>query len=147
MWYSFAWHFIKRQQVSLVFPGLCKLMEAEQSVSQLSEQLVVKEQELAVASTRADEVLQEVTAKAHAAEKVRSSVYLKLSSFCIAMLGPLFSVAFYSKVILWLLLAFLLAFSLFIFIFLSYFIPLWLYFRFSFLISLTSLSVCGSMCR
>lgn len=101
-------------------------MEAEQSVSQLSEQLVVKEQELAVASTRADEVLQEVTEKAHAAEKVRSSVYLKLSSFYIAMLGPSFSVAFYSKVILWILLAFLLAFSIFIFIFLSYFIPLWL---------------------
>uniref|UniRef100_A0A3P8WNT4 AAA+ ATPase domain-containing protein n=1 Tax=Cynoglossus semilaevis TaxID=244447 RepID=A0A3P8WNT4_CYNSE len=54
--------------------GLCKLMEAEQSVSQLSEQLVVKEQELAVASTRADEVLQEVTAKAHAAEKVKQQV-------------------------------------------------------------------------
>lgn len=45
-------------------------MEAEQSVSQLSEELVVKEQELAVASHRADEVLQEVTAKAQAAEKV-----------------------------------------------------------------------------
>lgn len=55
-----------------MFPaGLCKLMEAEQSVSQLSEQLVVKEQELAVASQRANEVLQEVTAKAQAAEQVR----------------------------------------------------------------------------
>lgn len=45
-------------------------MEAEQSVSQLSEELVAKEQELAVASHRADKVLQEVTAKAQAAEKV-----------------------------------------------------------------------------
>ncbi|KAM6971581.1 LOW QUALITY PROTEIN: dynein axonemal heavy chain 8-like [Tautogolabrus adspersus] len=54
--------------------GLCKLMEAEQSVSQLSEELVVKEQELAVASRRADEVLQEVTAKAQAAEKVKQQV-------------------------------------------------------------------------
>ncbi|XP_056290618.1 LOW QUALITY PROTEIN: dynein axonemal heavy chain 5-like [Pseudoliparis swirei] len=54
--------------------GLCKLMEAEQSVSQLSEELVLKEQELAVASRRADDVLQEVTAKAQAAEKVQQQV-------------------------------------------------------------------------
>ncbi|KAK2859784.1 hypothetical protein Q5P01_004404 [Channa striata] len=54
--------------------GLSKLMEAEQSVSQLSEELVVKEQELAVASKKADEVLQEVTAKAQAAEKVKQQV-------------------------------------------------------------------------
>uniref|UniRef100_A0A668VKE0 Dynein, axonemal, heavy chain 5 n=1 Tax=Oreochromis aureus TaxID=47969 RepID=A0A668VKE0_OREAU len=46
--------------------GLCKLMEAEQSVSQLSEELLVKEKELAVTSQRADQVLQEVTAKAQA---------------------------------------------------------------------------------
>ncbi|XP_068603948.1 LOW QUALITY PROTEIN: dynein axonemal heavy chain 5 [Brachionichthys hirsutus] len=54
--------------------GLCKLMEAEQSVSRLSEELVLKEQELAVASQRAEEVLQEVTAKAQAAEQVKQQV-------------------------------------------------------------------------
>ncbi|XP_045900393.1 dynein axonemal heavy chain 5 [Micropterus dolomieu] len=54
--------------------GLSKLMEAEQSVSQLSEELVAKEQELDVASQRADKVLQEVTAKAQAAEKVKQQV-------------------------------------------------------------------------
>ncbi|XP_076014466.1 dynein axonemal heavy chain 5 [Genypterus blacodes] len=54
--------------------GLSKLMEAEVSVSQLSEQLVVKEQELAVASQRADVVLLEVTAKARAAEQVKQQV-------------------------------------------------------------------------
>ncbi|XP_059182778.1 dynein axonemal heavy chain 5 [Centropristis striata] len=54
--------------------GLCKLMEAEQSVSQLSDELLVKEQELAVASQRAEEVLREVTAKAQAAEKVKQQV-------------------------------------------------------------------------
>ncbi|XP_028289911.1 dynein heavy chain 5, axonemal [Gouania willdenowi] len=54
--------------------GLSKLMEAEQSVSQLADHLVLKEKELDVASQKADEVLQEVTSKAQAAEKVKQQV-------------------------------------------------------------------------
>ncbi|KAM4028219.1 dynein axonemal heavy chain 5-like [Anomaloglossus baeobatrachus] len=54
--------------------GLAKLMEAEVSVNQLSKELAVKEKDLAVASKKADEVLQEVTLKAHAAEKVKMQV-------------------------------------------------------------------------
>ncbi|KAM6900105.1 dynein axonemal heavy chain 5 [Xenentodon cancila] len=54
--------------------GLAKLMEAEESVSELSEELVVKEQELAVATEKAEKVLQEVTAKAEAAQKVKQQV-------------------------------------------------------------------------
>uniref|UniRef100_A0A8D3AF65 Dynein heavy chain 5 axonemal n=1 Tax=Scophthalmus maximus TaxID=52904 RepID=A0A8D3AF65_SCOMX len=54
--------------------GLCKLMEAEQSVSQLSQELVVKEQELAVASEKAEEVLKVVMAKATALGAVKHQV-------------------------------------------------------------------------
>ncbi|XP_063254262.1 dynein axonemal heavy chain 5-like isoform X4 [Prinia subflava] len=54
--------------------GLAKLMEAEVSVNQLSKELVMKEKDLAVASKKADEVLLEVTMKAHAAEKVKMQV-------------------------------------------------------------------------
>ncbi|CAI9729037.1 dynein heavy chain 5, axonemal-like [Octopus vulgaris] len=54
--------------------GLQKLLEATESVNELSKQLAVKEKELEVASKKSDEVLAEVTTKAQAAENVKAQV-------------------------------------------------------------------------
>ena len=54
--------------------GLNKLVEASESVAQLSKELAVKEKELAVASAETEKVLAEVTESAQAAEKVKAQV-------------------------------------------------------------------------
>ncbi|XP_013776527.1 dynein heavy chain 5, axonemal-like [Limulus polyphemus] len=54
--------------------GLAKLEEASSSVENLKQELAVMEQDLAVASDKAEKVLSEVTIRAQAAEKVKNSV-------------------------------------------------------------------------
>ncbi len=66
---------LKKTNDKLDFPtGLKKLVEATESVNELSRQLAIKEQELEVASKKADEVLTEVTQSAQAAEVVKTQV-------------------------------------------------------------------------
>ena len=54
--------------------GLDKLVQAGESVAQLRLELEEKEKELALANERAEQVLREVTSRAHAAEKVKNQV-------------------------------------------------------------------------
>ncbi|NXV72009.1 DYH8 protein, partial [Atlantisia rogersi] len=62
------------EQAERMKTGLSKLMEASESVAKLSQELAVKEKELALASVKADEVLAEVTESTKAASKVKNEV-------------------------------------------------------------------------
>ncbi|KAM5298313.1 dynein axonemal heavy chain 8 [Ctenodactylus gundi] len=62
------------EQAERMNVGLNKLMEASESVAKLSQELAVKEKELAVASVKADEVLAEVVVSAQASAKVKNEV-------------------------------------------------------------------------
>ena len=52
--------------------GLKKLIEAQESVAVLSEELVVKEKELAIANKEAEAVLKDVTEQTNAATEVHA---------------------------------------------------------------------------
>ncbi|CAH8616797.1 unnamed protein product [Heterobilharzia americana] len=68
----------KRDEIGLLAErmntGLKKLVEATQSVNELSKELVEKEKELAVANKKSEEVLAQVTVQANAAQKVKAQV-------------------------------------------------------------------------
>lgn len=54
--------------------GLTKLIEATESVNELSKELAIKEKDLAVANVKAEEVLKTVTVQQQGAEKVKAQV-------------------------------------------------------------------------
>uniref|UniRef100_A0A8D2M6S3 AAA+ ATPase domain-containing protein n=1 Tax=Zonotrichia albicollis TaxID=44394 RepID=A0A8D2M6S3_ZONAL len=62
------------EQAERMQTGLSKLMEASESVAQLSKDLAIKEKELAVTSAKADKVLEEVKQSAEAATKIKLEV-------------------------------------------------------------------------
>ncbi|NXV02616.1 DYH8 protein, partial [Cettia cetti] len=62
------------EQAERMQTGLSKLMEASESVAQLSKDLAIKEKELAVTSVKADKVLEEVKESAEAATKIKLEV-------------------------------------------------------------------------
>ena len=61
--------------------GLVKLLEAAESVAELSKELTVMEKELEVANQKADKVLVEVTTAASEAERVKAKV-MKTKEAC-----------------------------------------------------------------
>ncbi|XP_040286209.1 dynein heavy chain 8, axonemal [Bufo bufo] len=64
------------EQAELTNKGLSKLMEASESMGNVSKELAEKENELALASLMADKVLAEVTLTAQAAAKVQNEMQL-----------------------------------------------------------------------
>ncbi|NWV69074.1 DYH8 protein, partial [Malurus elegans] len=62
------------EQAERMQTGLSKLLEASESVVQLTKDLAIKEKELAVTSVKADKVLEEVKESAEAATKIKLEV-------------------------------------------------------------------------
>ncbi|GAA55986.1 dynein heavy chain 5 axonemal [Clonorchis sinensis] len=62
------------QQVERMNGGLTKLVEAQESVAQLKNELIVREKELEMANKEAEEVLQTVTIEQQASTEIRNKV-------------------------------------------------------------------------